>query len=137
LAAERRLVELVVALSGKGLLASAHDVSDGGLAVALGECAMQGGVGAEVALDSEIRGSSLLFGESTGRALVSFAPSDEAAVRAAAEKAGVPFAVVGTVGGGRLKMWAGSRALVDEDLAALDSLWRGAVVHVIESAQVL
>jgi phosphoribosylformylglycinamidine synthase len=137
LAAERRLVELLVALAESSRLASAHDVSDGGLAVALAESAMQGGVGAEIALDSDVRPSSLLFGESTGRALVSFAPENEAAVRAAAEKGGVPCAVIGTVGGARLKMALRGRVLVDEDLPALTELWRGAFVHAIESADVL
>ncbi len=98
---------------------------------------MQGGVGAEVALDAEIRVSSLLFGESTGRALVRFTPENESAVRAAAEKGGVPFAVVGTIGGGRPKMTLRGRMLVDEDLAALDALWRGAFARAIEAADVL
>ena len=137
LAAERRLIGLLVSLADRSLLASAHDVSDGGLAIALAECAMQGGVGADVTLASEIRPSSLLFGESTGRALVSFAPENEAAVRAAAESGGVPFAVLGTVGGGRLKMSVRGRVLVDEDLAVVTELWRGAFVHAIESADVL
>jgi phosphoribosylformylglycinamidine synthase len=137
LAAERRLVDLLVALAGKGLLASAHDVSDGGLAVALAECAMQGGVGTSVEIDSDIRLSSLLFGESTGRALISFAPENEAAVRAAAEKAGVPFAIIGPAGGDRLRITVRGRAVVDEDLASLTALWRGAFAHAIEAADVL
>ena len=50
--------------ASEGLLASAHDVSDGGLAVALAECAMQGGLGATIALDSALRARrALLFGE--------------------------------------------------------------------------
>ncbi|HEY4228976.1 MAG TPA: phosphoribosylformylglycinamidine synthase subunit PurL [Thermoanaerobaculia bacterium] len=140
LAAERRLVELLVALAEASRLASAHDVSDGGLAVALAECAMQGDVGADVALDSDIRVSSLLFGESTGRALVSFAPENESAVRAAAEQGGVPFAVIGTVGGRRLRISVRGRepaVTVDEDLVTLDALWRGAFAHAIEAADVL
>ncbi len=137
LAGERRLVDLLVGLAGKGLLASAHDVSDGGLAVALAECAMQGGVGAAVDLDSGVRPSSLLFGESTGRAVVSFGPENEAAVRAAAEKGAVPFAAIGTVSGDRLRIAVHGRSLMDEALAALTGLWRGAFVHAIESADVL
>ena len=90
--AERRLVDLL-ATSRRGLLASAHDVSDGGLAVALAECAMQGGPGgrrrarvgrADVALFSSAR--------PPGRAVISFAPENEAAVRALAREKGVPFA---------------------------------------------
>ena len=54
------------------------------------ECAMQSGLGASIVLDSAARTSALLFGESTGRALISFAPDDEAAVRALAREKGVP-----------------------------------------------
>ena len=67
--AEKRLVDLLATLAERGLVASAHDVSDGGLAVAAAECAMQGGLGASIVLDSAARTSALLFGESTGRAL--------------------------------------------------------------------
>jgi len=139
LAGEARLVNLLVGLAAHGKLASAHDLSDGGLAVALAECAMQSGLGVEVDLDSDVRVSSLLFGESTGRALVSFAPEAEAAVRAAAEQSGVPFGVLGRVGGDRLRISVRGRteAVVDESVADLDSLWRGAFAHALESADVL
>ena len=66
-------------------VASAHDVSDGGLAVALAECAMSEGRGAEIALSDGVRRSALLFGESTGRAVVSFAPELEPEFREAAK----------------------------------------------------
>jgi hypothetical protein len=49
----------------------------------------------------------------------------------------VPCAVIGTVGGARLKMALRGRVLVDEGLPALTELWRGAFVHAIESADVL
>ena len=71
---------------------------------------MQRGLGATVALDRASRArSALLFGESTGRAVVSFAPENEAAVRALAKQNGVPFAAAGQVGGDRLQISAGAR----------------------------
>jgi phosphoribosylformylglycinamidine synthase len=137
LAAERRLVQLLARLAEERLLASAHDVSDGGLAVALAESAMQGGVGVEVTLDSELRPSALLFGETTGRALVSFAPEAERAVRAAAEKEGVPLRLLGRVGGDRLHAAAAGRPLLGEAIAALSEVWSTAFARAIESADVL
>jgi phosphoribosylformylglycinamidine synthase len=137
LEAERRLVDLLVRLADERLLASAHDVSDGGLAVALAESAMSGGLGAEVRLDSTLRLSSLLFGETTGRAVVTFEPESEGRIRAAAEAKRVPFLVIGTVGGDRLRISHGGRDLVDEGVAALRDLWRSAFEHSIESAEVL
>ena len=55
--AEKRLIKALIAMAGSGLLASAHDLSDGGMAVALAECAFAGNnVGADVAIESDLRG---------------------------------------------------------------------------------
>jgi phosphoribosylformylglycinamidine synthase subunit PurL len=137
LEAERRLVDLLVRLAGEGMLSSAHDVSDGGLAVALAECAMAGGLGADVRLDAALRLSALLFGETTGRVVLSFRPQDEGRIRSVAEELGVPLAVVGSVGGARLRISAGGRTEVDEDVARLRDLWTSAFERAIESAEVL
>src|SRR4029077_11929304 len=114
-----------------------HDVSDGGLAVALAECAMKSGLGAVVELDSTVRPSSLLFGEPTGRAVVTFAPKAEAAVRAVADQSAVSIAVIGRVGGERLKIAAGGRSLIDEPVAPLRELWSTAFARAIDAAEVL
>ncbi len=134
---EKHLVDLLATMAERGLVASAHDVSDGGLAVAAAECAMQGGLGASIALDGAARTSALLFGETTGRALISFTPENEAAVRALAREKGVPFSAAGWVGGDRLRIEARGRQLIDEPLAALSDLWRTAFAHALESADVL
>ncbi|MEP6994810.1 MAG: phosphoribosylformylglycinamidine synthase subunit PurL [Acidobacteriota bacterium] len=137
LEAEARLVNLLVALASHEKLLSAHDLSDGGLAVALAECAMQGNIGATVNLDSDVRPSSQLFGETTGRALVSIAPSAESAIRSAAEQSRVPIRVIGSVGGDRLNLSVRGVVLIDEDVAALNRLWRGAFLKAIEAPDVL
>jgi phosphoribosylformylglycinamidine synthase len=135
--AEKRLVELLVGLAAKDLLASAHDVSDGGLAVALAECAMTSGVGVAVDLETSIRHSAFLFGETTGRAVISFDPESRKTVLAEAEKKGVPITVVGLAGGERFTVAVNGRNRIDAELAALTALWRGAFVHAIEAADVL
>jgi phosphoribosylformylglycinamidine synthase len=100
LVAERALHEAVRRLVRGDLLAVAHDLSDGGLLVALAELSLpprpgQPGVGGGyVVTDSA---PAQLFGEDHGRALVAFAPEAEAAVRAALE--GVPMTVLGRSGG--------------------------------------
>ncbi len=136
LAAEKRLIGLLVSLADSGRLASAHDVSDGGLAVALAECAMLSGLGVEVALDAEYRPSALLFGETTARALVSFG-EEEPEVRAAAEKAGVPYRVVGRVSGDRIRIGVGSKMLIDESVASLMEIWSSSFARAMEAADVL
>jgi phosphoribosylformylglycinamidine synthase len=135
LAAERRLVGLLAGLAREGRLASAHDVSDGGLAVALAECAMGANLGASVVLAPGLRPSALLFGETTGRVLVTFSPGDQNAVEASAGAAGVPMEVIGRVGGERLEIRAGpGPALVDEPIAGLRGIWTTAFARTIEEA---
>jgi phosphoribosylformylglycinamidine synthase len=134
LEAERRLVDLLVRLAEERRLASAHDVSDGGLAVALAECAMSAGIGAKVEFEAALRPAALLFGETTGRAVITFSVEEESAVRSSAEAAGVPFRVIGRVGGERLRIRAGDRVLVDEPVAELTELWTTAFARAIESA---
>ena len=135
--AERRLVDLLVRLADERLLGSAHDVSDGGLAVALAESAMTGGLGAAVTLVAGVRPSALLFGETTGRVVVTFPAEHEHRISGAAAELGVPSARIGSVGGARLTISLDGRAVVDEDVAALRDLWRSAFARALESAEVL
>ncbi len=137
LEAEKRLIELLVSLAASGRLASAHDVSDGGLAVALAECAMLSGLGAEAALEARFRSSALLFGETTARALVSFGEEEEPEVRSEAKKLGVPYRVIGRVTGKRLRLSAGSRMLIDESVGSLEEIWSGSFARAMEAADVL
>jgi phosphoribosylformylglycinamidine synthase subunit PurL len=106
LAAERRLVDLLVTLAEHGLLRSAHDVSDGGLGLALVEAAVGGPysrapLGARVDLSklatAPASTAARLFGEDQGRALVSIAPAERARVVALAGERGVPVHELGRV----------------------------------------
>ncbi len=96
--AERALGELLAGLAADGLVTSAHDLSDGGLAQALTESALRYGVGATIGVAGDP--TAALFGESVARAVVT--TSDPAAVLAAARAAGVPVTELGSTGGGAL-----------------------------------
>jgi len=104
LARERALQDLLVAAAGEGLLASAQDVSGGGLAVALAECAIWSGIGADLSLQVSAEPAVELFGESPSRAVVTVRPGDEARLQALAVQHAVPFAVLGEVGGDCLRI---------------------------------
>jgi phosphoribosylformylglycinamidine synthase len=125
---ERRLAELLRAAVAQGLLSSAHDVSDGGLAVALAECSFTGPerVGARIALGDSIRPDALLFGESTGRVIAASAAPD-ALLELAAEH-GVPARAVGETGGERLVVGApGGEPWLDLAVDDLHERWAGAI----------
>jgi phosphoribosylformylglycinamidine synthase len=111
LAAERRHGDFVRGIIRNGQVTACHDISSGGLGVALAEMAMASLKGARISLN-DCRGlpHALLFGEDQARYVVAI-PADLANfICASAESAGVPFRTLGTVGG---------EALVIDDLISL------------------
>jgi phosphoribosylformylglycinamidine synthase II len=89
-----------------GELSSAHDIAEGGLAVALAECCLAGGLGAAVELEPDSAPEQALFGEGPGGFVVS---GTAQAIGALAER--TPVQRLGTVGGGSLTIEADSSAL--------------------------
>jgi phosphoribosylformylglycinamidine synthase len=121
LVAERRNGDFVRAQIAARRVAACHDVSDGGLLVAIAEMAMAGGRG--IALDPLPTGrprNAVLFGEDQARYLVEAA--DPRAVLAAAAAAGVPARVIGTVGGAALTL-PGAGAISVNALKAANEAW--------------
>ncbi|MDQ6617559.1 MAG: phosphoribosylformylglycinamidine synthase subunit PurL [Actinomycetota bacterium] len=123
LALHARLVSLVARLVGDGVLSGIHDVSDGGIGVALAEMAVRSGVGFIVPA-GRLSGHSALFGEGPSRVVVSVAPQRVAAVVAAADAAHVPVSQLGSAGGDDRLVVGG---LLDVDLADAVESWRSAL----------
>ena len=109
---ERRVQAAVLEAAGGGLLRSAHDVADGGMAVALAECAISGGLGMRCEIDASTVGrpaqglpsgrAGILFGETQSRFIVSCLAEQTAELSEILTRHGVPYAVLGTVGGDRI-----------------------------------
>jgi phosphoribosylformylglycinamidine synthase subunit PurL len=114
---ERRLATLIAAAATAGALASAHDLSDGGLAIALAESCLRGGLGCSVTLPGDP--FTALFSESAGRALVSVAPGHEAEFTALCAEHGVPATVIGVTAGDTLTV----QATFEVPLAELERAW--------------
>jgi len=140
LAREASLIGLLAQATGAGLLQSAHDCSDGGVAVTLAECAFNsGGIGLDVDIPdvSQSRGGSrtaptdtadgALFGESASRVVVSVTAANRAAFLQMAEDAGVPASVIGKTGGARLRMRVGGRDAIDCAISDAEQLWSTAI----------
>src|SRR5262249_62178206 len=101
--AEGGLATVLIAAAAAGLLAAAHDLSDGGLAVALAECCLAGTVGAVVALPASPDAFTSLFSESAARAVVAVRPGAEDRVRGLCAEHQVPAADLGRTGGGPVR----------------------------------
>ena len=102
LAREAALQRFIREAIGRGLVASAQDVSGGGLAVALAEGAMWGDRGASVRVSTSMSPAVELFGESPSRLVVTARPRFAAAVALLARQHGLPVEELGTVGGDRI-----------------------------------
>jgi phosphoribosylformylglycinamidine synthase II len=101
-AAEQRLARVLVAAAGRGLLAAGHDLSDGGLAVALAEACLAGDTGCTVTLPGDP--FTFLFSESAARAVVAVQPGAEAEFAMACVQADLPAYVIGVTGGQALEV---------------------------------
>jgi phosphoribosylformylglycinamidine synthase len=128
---EKELQRVVREGIGAGLVQSAHDCAEGGLAVALAECCIGSGVeggaltaapppslGAAVTLPpNALRPDVALFGEGPTRVIVTCAPADAAALTALA--GAVPLTPLGTVAGARLQVMAAGATIVDVPVTEL------------------
>ena len=124
MAAEKGLHALLAEGAARGVLLSAHDLSDGGLAVAAAECCFAGeepGLGARLDLPAGRRPDVLLFAETPSRAIVT--TRDELRIAELARRHGVRWARVGTVGGDRLVLASGGATLVDLPVGDLHDAW--------------
>ncbi len=127
-----------------GLVRSAHDCSDGGLAVALAECCFSAfrakSTGARVELSEHVAGSSvrdveddfarrlsLLFGETPSRIILSVRGDDAAEVISIAGEEGASASVIGEVEGQRLVISEGESVLINEEVTHLEAIHRDAI----------
>ena len=136
LARERALQQVLVEYAAQGLVRSAHDCAEGGLAVALAECCFDnGGIGAEIAISEAAsdggvdRLAATLFGESASRVIVSASPDQTAAVLAKARAAGVPAAHVGRTGGPLIKISVNGEVAIECPVADAENRWGSALAQ--------
>ena len=140
---EASLQRLVADGIAAGLIRSAHDCAEGGLAVTVAECCFESGLGAQVdvpavAVDPEAAVDvATLFGESASRVVVSVAGADVEALLALAAAARVPAARIGSVGGERIRMAVAGRVVVDEATAEAERVWASALDSYFERTRAI
>jgi phosphoribosylformylglycinamidine synthase len=128
--AERALHGLLAAAAAATLVRSAHDCGDGGLGVALAECAIGQGHGFAVTVGGDLPPHVAMFSESASRAVVSVAPHDRQAFEALADEHGVPWSRIGETGGPRVMI----DGVLDTTVAALTDAWEGAIPRLLGEA---
>jgi phosphoribosylformylglycinamidine synthase len=120
-----------------GLLQSAHDCSDGGLAVALAESCFstlaRAPIGAHVELESPLASAVALFSESPSRIIVSVDATNLAELERIAGSNNAPFAVIGRVTGTALRIHVNGEGLIALEVSELETAWRTALSRKLEA----
>ncbi|QLG11899.1 phosphoribosylformylglycinamidine synthase subunit PurL [Deinococcus sp. D7000] len=129
---EQKVIDGTLALIRAGLTDTAHDCAEGGLAVALAEMAMAGGIGLSVTLDApaDVRTDALLFGEAHSRVVVAVQDAD--ATEKKLRELDVPFVRLGESGGDTVTVTAPARGLhLSVNLAALTLAYETPLVGIL------
>jgi phosphoribosylformylglycinamidine synthase len=125
---EAGLQKAIVEMIQQGLVESAHDCADGGIAVALAEKAFLKGVGARVNLASGgLFGEFVLFGEDAGRIVISCDLGNVARIKQVAEKFGAVAEVIGQTILDRLEVSLDSQVVISAGVSELSSAYEGAL----------
>ncbi|TDF95538.1 phosphoribosylformylglycinamidine synthase subunit PurL [Paenibacillus piri] len=124
---EKKLLDTVLGAIQQGLVASAHDLSEGGLAVALAESCMSGRIGANVDFSTGLRSDIALFSESQSRVLLSASPAKAAALKQWLEQQGVPYQELGQVQGTELQIQVNAKPVIQASVAQLEKVWKDAI----------
>ncbi len=125
---ELKVQQVCLEAAETGQLQSAHDCSDGGIAVALAESCFsslnRAGIGADVEMEGSLPATTLLFSESPSRIVISFAESAREAIEDIARRRDCPFAILGRVSGSRLRITTAGATIIDSAVERLENTWR-------------
>ena len=123
---EKKVHELCIAAIKQGLLSSAHDVSEGGLAICLAECAFlsEKKIGFTVDLQDDLRPDALLFGESQSRICVSVRAENLTDLRKLTEDHSIPLAVLGKTGGEHMVIHHRGKELLNILVLQGHNMWK-------------
>ncbi|MFQ5507965.1 MAG: phosphoribosylformylglycinamidine synthase subunit PurL [Leptospirillia bacterium] len=124
----RKINDAILGLMDTGCVKSCHDTSEGGLAVALTECAIAGGIGLQVGLETNgLRTDALLFGESQSRFVLTVSPANRDMMEETLNESGVPYREIGWVRGDRIQMGVDRQLTVDVSLADAADAYKNAL----------
>ncbi len=134
---ELKVQQVCLEAAEAGLLQSAHDCSDGGIAVTLAESCFsslnRSGIGADVELMGSLPVTILLFSESPSRIIVSFAESARVAIEKIVLRRNCPFEYLGKVGGNRLRIKTPKATVIDIAVEQLENAWRASLPNKLKA----
>ncbi len=132
MALELRTQKTVLQAIERDLFQSVHDLSEGGLAVALAESAIAGGVGGKLEIETGLKPDRELFSESQSRFLVSLKESKLAVLEKILIEGKIPHKILGRTAGDTLEIKINQQPVIHHSLQDLESNWRGAIQQIME-----
>ncbi len=123
---EKKLQAFILTAIEKDLLRSAHDISEGGLAIALAEGCMEKGLGVDIQIQSKLRGDAVLFSESQSRFVVSCSSGDLNELQQLMTQQEIPNEILGKVTGEDFRININSSDIVTLKVKDMKEAWRGA-----------
>jgi phosphoribosylformylglycinamidine synthase subunit PurL len=124
---EKNTNETLVKCIQKRIVKSAHDISDGGLAVALSECCFKNNFGVDVSMNTNLRDDSLLFSESQGRFILTVSKGDANKVINEFSKIFVNVQVIGMVSKENFIIRINEKEVINLDITEMKSTWKGSL----------
>ncbi|SUZ82043.1 uncharacterized protein METZ01_LOCUS34897 [marine metagenome] len=124
---EKQVQEFCLELIQKGLIQSAHDCSEGGLAIAIAEscfAAPEEALGAKLELESTLRGDTLLFGESQSRIVISFPEELTEQIENLALSYHVDFSLIGVTGGSQFTVSINGQEYIKQEIESIKNIWK-------------
>jgi phosphoribosylformylglycinamidine synthase len=115
-----------------GLVKSSHDISEGGLAVALSECCVAGKTGAMLSMMNELPPVPLLFSETQSRIIITIAPESLFLFEKLTTKHRASMEVIGKVGGSSLMIRKGNKTLIDLPVQKLSEMYYNSIQNAME-----
>jgi len=125
---EKAVQKVVLAAIKQGLVKSAHDCSEGGIAVALAESCVEKEIGAKIKLEENVRKDALLFGESQSRVILSCSKDNVDKISALCKIDDVKMQEIGEVTGDKLAI----NELIDMDVKKIADTWKGAIGEIVK-----
>ena len=136
---EASLQRFIVDVIAQGLIRSAHDCAEGGLAITIAECCFDTGFGAVADLPAvdvdaaDFSDIATLFSETASRVVVSTDPQTAERLVSLAEQRSVPARVIGRVGGDRIRIGIDGRGVIDEPVARAERIWADTIGSYFDS----
>jgi len=131
---EAALQKAAIELCRSGLIDSAHDCSEGGLAVALARCSFQKSIGCSIELSSQaLAPEFVLFGEDASRIVISCDPANVARIKEVAVKHGISADVLGETVSGNLEIKVDGRAVISASIAELRGVYENALEQALRT----